>query len=117
MKKNIRFIVNPIAGGIKKKNLPELIDAYLDKDKFQYSIVYTERVGHATQLAKDAVNKKVDIIVAVGGDGSVHEVGTALIGTKTKLAILPAGSGNGLARHLKIPMDFQALFISTTTYN
>ena len=104
MKKNIRFIVNPIAGGIKKKNLPELIDAYLDKDKFQYSIVYTERVGHATQLANDAANKNVDIIVAVGGDGSINEIAKAIVNCEIVLAIIPLGSGNALAHHLKLPV-------------
>ncbi len=104
MKERIRFIINPISGVGKKNTIPPLIEKYLNKDRFAYDIVYTQRKGHASDLAKQASEEGVDVVCAVGGDGSVHEVGTALIGTKTKLAIIPTGSGNGLARHLKIPL-------------
>jgi len=104
MKKSIYFIINPISGTSKKKNLPALIDTYLDHTLFNYEIHYTKYAKHAKEIAFEASKKGIDIVCAVGGDGSVHEVGTALIGTKTALAILPAGSGNGLARHLHIPL-------------
>jgi diacylglycerol kinase (ATP) len=104
MKKSIYFIINPISGTSKKKNLPALIDTYLDHSLFDYEIRYTQYAKHAKEIAHEAAQKGIDIVCAVGGDGSVHEVGTALIGTKTALAILPAGSGNGLARHLHIPL-------------
>lgn len=102
--KKILFIINPISGVQKKAKLPEIIEKYIDKTKFDYSIRYTERVGHATYIAKDAVSEKVDIVVAVGGDGSVNEVAQSLIDTETALAIIPMGSGNGLATHLKLPL-------------
>ncbi len=105
MKKRILFIINPNSGIGKKNDIPSLIESYLDKNKFDYEITYTERRYHGKELASQASKDGVDIVCAVGGDGSVHEVGTALIGTETKLAILPAGSGNGLARHMKIPMN------------
>ena len=105
MKHKIRFIVNPISGVGRKNNIPYLVDQYLDHEKFEYDIIYTEYRKHAKRIAYNSSLEGFDVVCAVGGDGSVHEVGTALIGTKTKLAILPAGSGNGLARHLKIPMD------------
>lgn len=105
MKQRIRFIINPISGVGRKGNIPLLIEKYIDANKFDYDIAYTEYHKHAKQIAFDSVLEGFDIVCAVGGDGSVHEVGTALIGTKTKLAILPAGSGNGLARHLKIPLN------------
>ncbi|PWL24128.1 MAG: diacylglycerol kinase [Fluviicola sp. XM-24bin1] len=104
MKERIRFIINPISGVGKKNTIPPLIEKYLNQDRFEYDIVYTERKGHASDLAREASEEGIDVVCAVGGDGSVHEVGTALIGTKTKLAIIPTGSGNGLARHLKIPL-------------
>jgi YegS/Rv2252/BmrU family lipid kinase len=104
MKKSIYFIINPISGTGKKAQLPKLIDTYLDKTLFDYKIIYSEYCKHAKEIAAQAAHDGVDIVCAVGGDGSVHEVGTALIGTKTALAILPVGSGNGLARHLKIPL-------------
>jgi YegS/Rv2252/BmrU family lipid kinase len=107
VKQTIRFIVNPISGVGKKNYIPDLIENYLDHNKFDYDIAFTEYKLHAKTLAKQSSEEGIDIVCAVGGDGSVHEVGTALIGTKTKLAILPVGSGNGLARHLKISMNIR----------
>lgn len=96
----VHFIVNPFSGVGKKKNIGELVSRYLDKSKFSYEIVYTKFGGHATALAKAAADAGVDIVVAVGGDGSVNEVAAGLIGTQTILGIVPGGSGNGLAMHL-----------------
>ena len=102
-KKNILFIINPISGVGKQKTIEKLIHLYLDKTQFDVEIQYTQRAKHAIALAKkNAPN--FNIIVAVGGDGSVNEIGKSLINTNTTLAIIPAGSGNGLARDLKIPM-------------
>ena len=81
-----------------------MIDHYIDLDRFNVSLAYTNYRGHGFELAQKAVEQGVDIVCAVGGDGSVHEIAKALINTKTKLAIVPAGSGNGIARHLGIPM-------------
>lgn len=105
MKKKISFIINPISGLGKSNTLPALLEKHLDHSIFDYEIIRTEYSKHAKIISKELVAKGVDIICAVGGDGSVHEVGTALIGTKTALAILPTGSGNGLARHLHIPLN------------
>ncbi len=96
----IRFIINPFSGLSRKKNVPALIEKYIDKNKFAYDIAFTEAAGHAIELTKSAVAENYDIVVAVGGDGSVNEVASALIGTKVKLGILPGGSGNGFAMHL-----------------
>jgi YegS/Rv2252/BmrU family lipid kinase len=103
-KQKILFIINPISGDIKKANLPEMIEKYLDKSKFDFSIKYTERVGHATHLAKEAVENNFDVVATVGGDGSVNEVAQALVNTNTALAVIPLGSGNGLAYHLHLPI-------------
>jgi diacylglycerol kinase (ATP) len=105
MKKRIRFIINPISGVGKKNELPAIINEHLDHDQFSFDIAYTEYKEHAKEIAKKASEEGIDIVCAVGGDGSVHEVGTVLIGTSTKMAIIPCGSGNGLARHLGIPVD------------
>lgn len=105
MKKKIRFIINPISGIGNKGDIPKLIEEHLDLDVFDYDIAYTEYRKHAKIIATASAELSYDIVCAVGGDGSVHEVGTALIGTDTKLAILPIGSGNGLARHLNIPLN------------
>lgn len=103
MKKSIRFIINPISGVGKKKVLPGLIKQHLDHSKFTYDIVYTSHRGHAVEISKEAADEGIDIVCVVGGDGSVHEAGTSLIGRNTALAILPTGSGNGIARYLGLP--------------
>jgi diacylglycerol kinase (ATP) len=107
MKRKIRFIINPKSGVHQKNDIPGMIADNLDLSKFDYDIVHTEYRKHAKSLTNEAVNEGYDIVCAVGGDGSVHEVGTTLIGTKTCLAIIPAGSGNGLARHLSIPLELE----------
>ena len=107
MKAKILFIINPKSGIGKKDSLPELIDKCIDKNLFDYQIVYTEYAGHATKLTQQAVKDKFTIVVAVGGDGTVNEIGKALINTDTALGIIPVGSGNGLARHLNLPMNLK----------
>jgi diacylglycerol kinase (ATP) len=104
MKKKIRFIINPISGGVKKAKVPQMIEEHLDHTLFDYDIAITQYKKHAKSIAAESAREGIDIVCAVGGDGSVHEVGTALVGTKCHLAIIPTGSGNGLARHLKIPL-------------
>lgn len=104
MEKRICVIINPISGGIDK----EAIATALERRLTGCEIVYTKHPHHAIQLAKEAVEKGTKIVVTVGGDGSVNEVGQALIGTDTALAIIPTGSGNGLARHLHIPLNISA---------
>lgn len=104
MKKRIRFIINPISGGVKKAKVPQMIEEHLDHTLFDYDIAITQYKRHAKSIATESAKEGIDIVCAVGGDGSVHEVGTALIGTNCHLAIIPTGSGNGLARHLKIPL-------------
>lgn len=106
-KKKVWFVINPISGTSSKDIIPAIISSQLDSTIFDYEIKYTTFKGHGSEIGKEAIRNKVDIVCAVGGDGSVHDIGTTLIGTNTKLAILPVGSGNGLARHLKIPLDIK----------
>lgn len=101
----ILFILNPISGTVSKSNIRDLIDRYVDKTRFDCSVCYTEYAGHATEMAHRAAEKGVDVVVAVGGDGTVNEVARGLVNTKSALAIIPCGSGNGLARHLMLPLD------------
>lgn len=104
-KQAIWFIVNPISGGKKKyQEIIKLIDSQLDKQIYFPKVCYTEYAGHATEIATEAVKNNVPTVVAIGGDGTVNEVGKALINTKTALGIIPTGSGNGLARELEIPL-------------
>ena len=107
-KKRIVFVVNPISGTQGKKAILRWIDERLDRSIYDYSIVKTEYAGHATQIAAAAVQDKVDIVVAIGGDGTINEIARSLVHTETALGIIPCGSGNGLARHLRIPMEPKA---------
>jgi YegS/Rv2252/BmrU family lipid kinase len=107
-KKRIVFVVNPISGTQGKKAILKWIDERLDQSIYDYSIVKTEYAGHATQIAANAVQEKVDVVVAIGGDGTINEIARSLVHTNTALGIIPCGSGNGLARHLRIPMEPKA---------
>jgi diacylglycerol kinase (ATP) len=104
LKKKALFVINPVAGGKTKDHVPQLIQQHLNKEAVEPTIVFTEEAGHAHWLAKEA-SKTYNSIVAVGGDGTVNEVASAVVGSKAALGILPFGSGNGLARFLSIPMD------------
>lgn len=105
-KKKIVFIVNPISGTHNKKAILNVIDRELDRNVFEEpQICYTQYGGHATELAQKAVQEGAAIVVAIGGDGTVNETGRGLIQTDTALGIIPCGSGNGLARHLQIPLN------------
>ena len=99
------FIVNHISGTTDKSKIVNLIPDYMEAERFDVKIWYTEFQGHAAQIAHQAVAEGVDVVVAVGGDGTVNEVARCLIHTQTALGIIPCGSGNGLARHLFIPMN------------
>lgn len=104
-KKKIIFIVNPISGTQNKKFILNLLEKKINQDKYDFEIVYTEYAGHAVEISALAAKNGIDIVVAIGGDGTINEIGRSLIDSHTALGIIPCGSGNGLARHLQIPMD------------
>lgn len=106
-KKSILFIINPKAGVDRVKAISDAIDAKLNTEKFESELLYTEYAKHGTKIAKNAASKGVDIVVAVGGDGSINDVISGIYGSKTALAIIPKGSGNGLARTLGIPLKIE----------
>ena len=105
MKIKIVFIINPIAGGKNKNHFSKVIANHLNTSKFEYELIQTESEKHAYELTKTALLNGAELMVAVGGDGTINEIGSALIGSTATLAIIPYGSGNGLARSLKIPMN------------
>ena len=94
-KKRIIFIINPISGTQKKDDFPELIDHMLDHSKFDIELRFTEYRGHAAEIARQSAADGIDVVVAVGGDGTVNEVARSLVHTNTALGIIPCGSGNG----------------------
>ena len=104
-RKHILAIINPVSGIGNKNKIPHLIDTVVDHTRNDVSIILSEYPGHARELAQEAAAQGLDIVLAIGGDGTVNEVGSALCGSHTALGIVPCGSGNGLARHLRIPMN------------
>jgi len=98
-------IVNPVSGTGNKEKLPRLIETVVDAERADVRVVVTRYAGEGHELAGQAAAEGYHVVVAVGGDGTVNEVGSALCGTSTALAVVPCGSGNGLARHLRIPMN------------
>lgn len=106
-KKLVHFIVNPISGATQKLGIVEKIKSFVSPD-INYEILFTEYAGHATKLTQDAINAGAKAVVAVGGDGSVNEVGRTLVNTDIALGVIPCGSGNGFARHLNIPLDVKS---------
>jgi len=104
--KRIAFIVNPISGGKKKRNLPLLIsECFSHAAEYDFTLYHTKCAGDAAAAAKKFADEGYDIVVATGGDGTVNEAARGLIGSSTALGIVPVGSGNGFARHLGISMN------------
>jgi len=104
-KEKILFIINPNSGTRYKGRLPELIKKQTDSSVFDVEILITQFKGEATEVVIQKLQEGYRYFVAVGGDGTINEIGKALINTQAALGIIPVGSGNGLARHLKIPLD------------
>ena len=103
----ILFIINPKSGAMGKRNIQRTVEKNIDCARYDCSIEYTSYAGHATELAAKAVKDGFDIVVAVGGDGTINEVARSLVHTGTSLGVIPRGSGNGFARHLGIPVDIK----------
>lgn len=104
MKKRMLLIVNPISGVGRQKKIERLLKDNLNQDLYDYEVRYTERIHHGTDLARQGADEGFDVVVAVGGDGSINDVIKGIHGTDTTLGIIPCGSGNGLARCMKIPL-------------
>ncbi|MCZ6633764.1 MAG: diacylglycerol kinase family lipid kinase [bacterium] len=102
---HIRFIVNPIAG-TRRGDIQSMIRSVMAGVSFD--ICETEAAGHGESLAREAARAGVDLVVAVGGDGTLNEVGRGLLGTECALGVVPLGSGNALARAMGIPMGPEA---------
>jgi len=104
LKRKALFIINPISGGKRKDRVPDLIQNNLNLDLFSETIVFSDGVNHAREITNEKKND-YDLIVAVGGDGTINEIASALTCNDIPLGIIPYGSGNGLSRFLGIPMN------------
>jgi YegS/Rv2252/BmrU family lipid kinase len=106
-KYKIAFIINPISGRNGVDNIQDTIEQSIDRERFDAVYVQTRRRGEAISLARTFAGEDFDFVVAVGGDGTVNEVAQGILYTNTTLGIVPTGSGNGLAFHLKIPRNIK----------
>lgn len=106
-KKEIRVqaIINPISGVGSKRKIPKMIEDICSEKNCDLTISFTEYAGHASELTQAALNRGTQVILAVGGDGTVNEIARTMVHSDAVLGIIPKGSGNGLARELHIPMD------------
>ena len=104
-RETVLFIVNPISGTGNSNNLSGKIEKSIDTSRFTPSIVISQTPGDSYHLAKAYLEKGIKKIFAVGGDGTVNEVARALVNTNAILGVIPVGSGNGFARHLRIPLN------------
>ncbi|WP_437919251.1 diacylglycerol/lipid kinase family protein [Sphingobacterium sp. LRF_L2] len=104
-RKKILFVINPISGGKKKTAFNKQVLEVLNLEKFDPTFTLTDHANHAFELGKWAIQEKYDAVVAVGGDGTINELGSAIVGTDMPLGIIPEGSGNGLALYLGIPLN------------
>ncbi len=103
--KRMLLIINPISGTSNKNGLPERIVQKLSEHDIRVDIANTTCRGDATRLAHEGIAAGYDAILACGGDGTVNETARALVGSGVTMGIIPAGSGNGLARHICTPID------------
>jgi len=94
----VAFIVNPVSGRGRQKGIERIIPKYFD----DYLISFTQKTGDATELSKNAIESGAEMVVAVGGDGTLNECVKAVINTDCALAVIPCGSGNGFANHIKM---------------
>lgn len=103
----ICFIINDRAGKKVNRNIELAVDKYLNHSFFKPEFHYVRQSGDGEKISKLLVAEKADFIAAVGGDGTVNEVAGPLINSDSVLVVIPTGSGNGFARHLKIPMEIR----------
>ena len=111
----IKFIINPIAGGKNNQDIEKIIDQYLDLKRFKHDLCYTNYPLHAKEISKKAVEDGYDAIIGVGGDGTVNEISSELIHSKTALGIIPSGSGNGFAFHIGMKKDIKDSILQVNT--
>jgi len=105
VKEKILFLINPISGTRHKGHLPGMIKEWIDASLFDVEIVITKYKGEATEIVRQKLLDNYRYFVAVGGDGTVNEIAKELINSQGIMGIIPVGSGNGLARHLQIPLQ------------
>lgn len=101
------FILNPFSGYTLKEKQISRISGYIDRHVKNAEIIISENKGDASEITRRKIKEGINRIIAIGGDGTVNEIAKVLVDTEIALGIIPTGSGNGLARHFHIPMEFK----------
>lgn len=104
---NLLFVINPQSGNKDNRDFNDLISGFAEKHGFKYRILETKGEGDEERLAKAIIEFRPKTVIAIGGDGTVNLAASQLVGHEIDLAIIPAGSANGLAFNLNIPKDFK----------
>ncbi len=104
----IKFIINPVSGTGKQKNIEQYIHKYC---KYDFTISYTKEKNDASIISNKAIKEKYDAVIAVGGDGTVNECAKSLINSNTSLGVIPCGSGNGFAYHIGMSTNIKKAII------
>lgn len=105
---DIHFIVNPIAGSGNTILSESFLKDYFSNAIYRITVKLSQYKGNSIILTQNSIAENADIVVACGGDGTINEVASTLIGSNIPLGIIPIGSGNGLASNLKIPKNIEA---------
>ena len=104
----IKFIINPAAGTGKQVGIEKILSKYL---RYKYEVIYTTSKGDAIQITKETITNKTDVVIAVGGDGTVNECIKSLIGKDIAFGVIPCGSGNGFAYHIGMNKNIKKAII------
>lgn len=107
MKRRVLFLVNPISGTGKQQRILNRLERYINTQRIEFDLAIGEHPGELHYRAREAARNELDAVVVIGGDGTINEVGSALLHSNTALGIIPAGSGNGIARSLRIPLRIE----------
>ena len=99
-----RLLYNPMAGRFPSQPLVERAAKILETNGWKVRILQTKGGDHLTKMAKRAASAGVDAVFVAGGDGSIHQAVIGLLGSKTALCVLPAGTGNVWAQELGLPL-------------
>jgi len=112
---DIHFIINPIAGSGNTILSESFLEFFFPRKRYRIKVKPSQYKGNSILLTQRSIAEGADIIVACGGDGTVNEVASTLIGSDIPLGIIPIGSGNGLASNLKIPKNIEAAIAAIKT--
>lgn len=115
-KRKVLFIINPISGGKNVSGFKDLVKENLDLRHFDFEIYKTTARGDATIKTKES-RDNFDIIIAVGGDGTINEIAQELLGSNTSLAVIPKGSGNGFVNYFQLPLEPAAAIKTINKFN